>query len=80
MFINVPTTPQYPTLESYPNNRRLHQLRIFKNGFGVCSCEAWELSGASESSCIASHQLHVTNHEASPSLPRRRQTKTEATA
>lgn len=50
---------RFATITDYPNNRRLHQLRIYKNGLGMCSCDQWTLSGASESSCIESHQLHV---------------------
>lgn len=51
--------PRFSDFASYPNNRSKHQLRIFKNGIGVCSCDAWELSGASVSSCIESHMLHI---------------------
>ena len=55
--------PTYPSFDTYPNNRRLHQLRRFKNGTGLCSCEHWELTGASEKSLVRSHQYHVTNNQ-----------------
>lgn len=55
--------PHYADLASYPNNRSAHQLRKFKDGTGLCSCEHWELTGASEPSVIRSHQYHVNNHQ-----------------
>ena len=54
----------YKTVSEYPNNRSAHQLRRYANGTGLCSCDHWQLEGASEASLISSHQLHVTNHEA----------------
>ena len=55
--------PHYSDLKTYPNNRSKHQLVIFKNGLGECSCEGWTLTGASEKSAIRSHQYHVDNHD-----------------
>lgn len=53
--------PRYSDLAAYPNNRKGHCLRRLKNGLGLCECERWELEGASESSLIRSHQLHIHN-------------------
>ena len=55
--------PDYPDFATYPNNRQAHQLRRFKNGQGLCSCERWMLDGASEKSLVRSHQYHVTNNQ-----------------
>ena len=55
---------RFATLTDYPNNRRLHQLQLFKRtGVGECSCNAWHLEGFSEASTIRNHQIHVHNHE-----------------
>ena len=54
---------QYQTISDYPNNRSAHALRIYKNGIGLCSCEHWQLDGASEANVIRNHQHHVANHE-----------------
>ena len=56
---------RFATLTDYPNNRRLHQLRRYKNGVGECSCSDWHLEGFSEASTIRNHQIHVRNHERS---------------
>ena len=53
--------PHYPSLATYPNSRRGHQLRRLKNGVGLCSCERWEVEGFSEKGVIRNHQLHVNN-------------------
>jgi len=57
-YTNLPT---FKTIETYPNNRRGHALKRYRNGAGACSCDRWDLFGASEPSLIRSHQYHVSN-------------------
>src|SRR5438876_423415 len=33
------------TIETYPNNRTAHQLRVYKSGDAQCSCQGWTLTG-----------------------------------
>lgn len=52
------------TFSEYQNNRSAHQLQIYKNGVGECSCSSWHLEGFSEAGTVRNHQLHVENREA----------------
>ena len=53
--------PRFADFRSYPNNRSNHQLKLYKNGLGLCSCGQFAAEGFSEASVIRTHQYHVFN-------------------